>query len=661
MYWLFEHAYRTRVVAIGRRCPRRLLLSSTSSTGFNQTNLRILIVDDHQLLRRGVRGLLESHAGFEVCGEAVDGLDAVTRAQELRPDAIVMDISMPNLNGLEATREIRRLLPQIQIVILSQHNSDEMIRAAISAGAQGYVVKSAISTDLIGALLKVSQHPGLPPPVSAAAHGITPDVKEVLQRGAVLENALRETQDRLRGLVEYQSAVMNNMVEGLFAVDADGLLTYVNPAAEAMLGWTREELLGRRFHDVAHYKHADGTPFPAEECPGLQVLHTGMPLREFEDVFIRRDGSFVPVIYSSSRLGDDSNPHGAVACFRDDTEARLARENIAAAQRELEIAHQHLQLITSTMAAAVSRCRRDLTYQWANQKYADWLQRPLDEIIGQSIENVLGAAAFRSLLPSIERVLCGEQIHYEQDLELPSLGRRWVMGSYTPVFGPDGKVEGWVAVIQDVTDRKCHEIALQRSEAALAAEIHALAELNALSSSLWRAKTLQEGLEQILQGVIDLLGANKGSVELLDTERTVLTMAAQRGFDEDYRDLLREMTAAHQSAAAQALRKVETVIIEDVETDPEFASLRDVANAGEYRALISVPLAKADGVTLGLVSAYFADPHRPSLQELGRLELYARQAADFVERFRAQSTPPAGEPFPVPSGRSRRKTAASPA
>ena len=128
--------------------------------------IRILIVDDHEVVRRGVCSLLSLEEGMEVCGEAVDGLDAVVKAQELRPDIITMDISMPNMNGLEAAREIRRMMPDVQILILTQHDVPEMMQQALNAGANGYVVKSAISTDLVAALEKVrSGQPSFVPAV----------------------------------------------------------------------------------------------------------------------------------------------------------------------------------------------------------------------------------------------------------------------------------------------------------------------------------------------------------------------------------------------------------------------------------------------------------------------------------------------------------------
>lgn len=113
--------------------------------------MRILIVDDHEIVRRSVR-LLLAEKGLQVCGEAVDGREAVQKAEELRPDAIVMDISMPNLNGLEASREIRRVLPHVKIVILSQHNLPEVMKQAFAAGADGYVEKSAVFSELVAAM-----------------------------------------------------------------------------------------------------------------------------------------------------------------------------------------------------------------------------------------------------------------------------------------------------------------------------------------------------------------------------------------------------------------------------------------------------------------------------------------------------------------------------
>jgi PAS domain S-box-containing protein len=120
--------------------------------GKQMSSVRILIADDHEVVRRGVRALLASRKDWDVCGEAVDGRDAVNKAKELNPDVVVLDISMPHLNGFEAARLIRTEVPQSKILILSQHNVSEMLQPALDAGARGYVSKSEVSQDLLPAI-----------------------------------------------------------------------------------------------------------------------------------------------------------------------------------------------------------------------------------------------------------------------------------------------------------------------------------------------------------------------------------------------------------------------------------------------------------------------------------------------------------------------------
>ena len=160
--------------------------------------MRILVADDHELVRRGVRSLLETRPDFEVCGESTDGRDAIEQAQRLSPDLIVMDISMPRLNGLEATREIRRTLPTIDILILSQHNSTEMMRQAFNAGARGYVVKTAISQDLLHGIDKVRKGQLFFGDFVSDTPVPNVDMQEILQRSQTFERLLRESEERYR-------------------------------------------------------------------------------------------------------------------------------------------------------------------------------------------------------------------------------------------------------------------------------------------------------------------------------------------------------------------------------------------------------------------------------------------------------------------------------
>jgi len=131
--------------------------------------LRILICDDHDLIRRGMKMLLEAREGWTICGEAHTGRDAVEMATKLRPDVAVLDITMPELNGLDAAKRIKKASPQTEILIFSVHYSDELVRQVIEAGLRGYIIKSDSDRDLVAAVETLSKHkPFFTPPAREA-------------------------------------------------------------------------------------------------------------------------------------------------------------------------------------------------------------------------------------------------------------------------------------------------------------------------------------------------------------------------------------------------------------------------------------------------------------------------------------------------------------
>jgi DNA-binding NarL/FixJ family response regulator len=114
--------------------------------------LRLLLADDHEIVRKGLRSVLEAQRDCEVVGEAADGRQAVALAKELSPDIVILDISMPLLNGLEATRQILKIRPQTKVLILTMHESDPLIRDVLDAGARGYILKTDAGRDLVTAV-----------------------------------------------------------------------------------------------------------------------------------------------------------------------------------------------------------------------------------------------------------------------------------------------------------------------------------------------------------------------------------------------------------------------------------------------------------------------------------------------------------------------------
>jgi len=151
--------------------------------------LKVLLVGDHALVRRGFRRMLEDEPTFQVVGEASDGLEAVDRAAKLQPDVIVMDCALPQINGIEASRRILAERPDTRILMLSMHSEDTLVRQALEVGAKGYILKNAMDLDLVSAIKKVAEgQMVLDPQINRAGTlkgerdtGLTPRELEILQ------------------------------------------------------------------------------------------------------------------------------------------------------------------------------------------------------------------------------------------------------------------------------------------------------------------------------------------------------------------------------------------------------------------------------------------------------------------------------------------------
>lgn len=197
--------------------------------------LRILVADDHQVVRAGLRALLESKTGWQVCAEAANGREAVEKANECQPDVAVLDIGMPLLNGVEATRQIRKVSPNTEILILTMHDSEHMVQGVLEAGAHGYILKDDADRNLLAAVEALRRHkPYLSSRVSQAVSKVAPS------HGGGIERPARRLTPREREIVQLLAEGKSNKE----------IATYLNISVKTAETHRANIMLKLNFHSV---------------------------------------------------------------------------------------------------------------------------------------------------------------------------------------------------------------------------------------------------------------------------------------------------------------------------------------------------------------------------------------------------------------------------
>ena len=413
--------------------------------------MRVLVVDDHEFIRRGVRSILLAHSNYDVCGEAVDGQDAVERARDLKPDVVVMDISMPKLNGFEATRLIRTMLPDTEVLILSQHESPQMVQQAFKAGARGYVTKSSVPKHLLSALDQVSRHqPFFDPEIAQIGKPAHIDAQEISQRSAALEQALRESEELYRSTFDLAAV-------GVAHVSPDGRWLRVNNKFCEIVGYSEDELLKMTFKQITHPQDV------GEDLAQAERLRAGTSeTYSTEKRYIHRDGSPVWVNLTVSPVrGQVHELRHFITVIEDITE----RKRIEEARFRLAA------IVESSDDAIVSKDLNGVITSWNEAAVRIFGFAP-EEAIGRPITIIIPPELHDEEKQILKRLRNDERIQHYETIRVSKSGKKLnVSLTISPVKDSKNRIVGASKIARDITESKRIENALTESETRLRATL----------------------------------------------------------------------------------------------------------------------------------------------------------------------------------------------
>lgn len=185
--------------------------------------LRIIVADDHEVVRRGLREILQTEPGWEVVAEAANGREAVRKVEEHRPDVVVIDLSMPEMNGLTATKQILQTHPKTEVVLLTMHDSEQTISEVLQTGARGYVLKSDAGRDLVTAVRAVSNHTPY----------FTPHVADLVLKGYLSGHGATQGMSQKAQLTTREREIVQLLAEGKTNKEVASALFISTKTAEA--------------------------------------------------------------------------------------------------------------------------------------------------------------------------------------------------------------------------------------------------------------------------------------------------------------------------------------------------------------------------------------------------------------------------------------------
>jgi PAS domain S-box-containing protein len=291
--------------------------------------------------------------------------------------------------------------------------------------------------------------------------GVVLDAMASVANGVALGIERKRAEENLRRQLAFTQALTASLGEGVYALDRDGQLTFMNPAAEGALGWAAGELLGRNMHEAIHFQHADSRPFPRAECPLLSVIGTGQVLRVEDDAYTRKDGRVIPVAYTSSPIVSDGQIVGAVVAFRDISERKRAEE-------ELRESKDLNQAVLDSLTAHIAVLDRDGRIVAVNNAWRRFAEENdgADGRVGVGVDylqvcaQATGGDEAGQVQAGVEAVLRGSLPHFEIEYPCHSPEEdRWFLLYANPLPRERG---GAVVSHINITERKRAEHELER-------------------------------------------------------------------------------------------------------------------------------------------------------------------------------------------------------
>ncbi len=416
--------------------------------------VRILIADDHEIVRQGIRSLFDLQTDWEICGEAVDGLDAIEKSKHLKPDVILLDVSMPHLNGLDAARVIRKEVPQTKILMVSQHDAAYMSQRALEVGARGYVAKSELSRRLLAAVESVihdRQLPGigsnLPPEKSQTNEPGVPNRATIApqpkERPQLAKPSDAETKDR-----QFQN-MADSVPAMIWISGTDSVPTYFNKHWLDFTGRTLEQELGNGWGEGVH---SDDRQRSVDTY--LSSFHARQPYK-MEYRLRRADGKFRWILsHGVPRIGDEGEFEGYVGSCIDITEQKTAEE----------IRSRLAAIVDSSEDAIISKDFNGIIISWnaSAERIFGYREK---EVVGKSITLIVPPELQSEETQILQRLRAGERIeHFETERLTKDKKRITVSLTISPVKDASGKIVGASKTARDVTQLRQVEVALRESE-----------------------------------------------------------------------------------------------------------------------------------------------------------------------------------------------------